>query len=366
MIIPKINKKLFFVLLIPLAYLLQYLSSLTPNLAEDIYSMGIYRLIARILNLITGYIPISVAEILVILSVLFVVFYIIKAIIKISRAPSLAYKVLFNVLINALTVVSLLYFTFMLLWGINYQRLSFAQIANYDTSPASIDELINCCENLAERANELRKHVNEDSNGVMKLSNSINDTLKRAYMGYEVVANTYPELSHSYGRPKGVILSEGMSYLGIGGVYFPFTGEANINISLPSTSIPFTTCHEMAHQLGFAREDEANFIAYIACKNHLDLDFQYSGTLSALINASNALYRYSQEEYFELRNSFSEGVIRDLMASNSYWNKYETPVQDFSSSVNNTYLKANMQEDGVRSYGRMVDLLIAQYRTRTE
>jgi len=64
-----------------------------------------------------------------------------------------------------------------------------------------------------------------------------------------------------------------MSYLGIGGVYFPFTGEANVNISMPHTSIPFTACHEMAHQIGFAREDEANFIAYIACKNHPSPDF---------------------------------------------------------------------------------------------
>jgi len=68
---------------------------------------------------------------------------------------------------------------------------------------------------------------------------------------------------------------------------FPFTGEANVNISMPHTSIPFTACHEMAHQIGFAREDEANFIAYIACKNHPSPDFQYSGILSALINATN-------------------------------------------------------------------------------
>jgi len=68
--------------------------------------------------------------------------------------------------------------------------------------------------------------------------------------------------------------------------------------------------------------------------------------------------------YTALRNSFSEGVIRDLDALNIYWEKYDTPIEDFSSSVNNTYLKANMQQDGVRSYGRMVDLLIAEYRSR--
>ncbi|WP_265443132.1 DUF3810 domain-containing protein [Acetivibrio straminisolvens] len=361
---PKLNKKLFFILLVPLAYLMQFLSSKVPNLAERIYTRGVYRLIAKLLNLVSGYIPVSVAEILVVLSILFILFYIIKTVIKMVKSSSQAFKILCNALVNILTAVSILYFAFMLLWGINYQRLPFSRIAGYDTSPASVDELLDVCESLLVRANELRKYVAEDDNGVMKLSTGINETLKTAYMGYETASKTYPELYHNYGRPKGVILSEVMSYLGIGGVYFPFTGEANINISMPHTSIPFTACHEMAHQIGFAREDEANFVAYIACKNHPSPDFQYSGTLSALINATNALYQYNRDEYFKLRNNYSEGLIRDLTASNSYWEKYDTPVQDFSSSVNNTYLKANMQKDGVRSYGRMVDLLIAEYRSQ--
>lgn len=357
-------KNCFLSFLFPLAYLIQFLSSRASGLAEKIYSRGVYRIIARFLNLISGHIPVSIAEILVVLSILFALFYIVKTIIRMIKSSSKAFKILCNALVNILTAVSLLYFGFMLLWGINYQRLPFSQIANYDTSPASTDELLEVCKSLMEHANRLRKHVEEDNNGGMKLSASVNETLKRACLGYEAASKTYPELHHNYGRPKGVILSEVMSYLGIGGVYFPFTGEANVNISMPHTSIPFTACHEMAHQIGFAREDEANFIAYIACKNHPSPDFQYSGILSALINATNTLYRYNRDEYFKLRNSFSEGVIRDLDALNIYWEKYDTPIEDFSSSVNNTYLKANMQQDGVRSYGRMVDLLIAEYRSR--
>jgi len=94
-------------------------------------------------------------------------------------------------------------------------------------------------------------------------------------------------------KAKGVILSEVMSYLGIGGVYFPFTGEANVNISMPILQF-LSPLARNGHQIGFAREDEANFIAYIACKNHPSPDFQYSGILSALINATNTLYRYNR------------------------------------------------------------------------
>jgi len=221
------------------------------------------------------------------------------------------------------------------------------------------------CIALIQRTNELRELVDEDSEGIMKLSTDINNTLKRAHKGYKNIEAEYPELTYKFGRPKGVLLSEVMSYLGIGGVYFPFTTEANVNTSLPDKSLPFTACHEMAHQIGFSREDEANYIAYLACKSHPDPDFQYSGTLSALIYATNALYQYSPEDYFELRESFSAGVARDIKASNNYWEKYETQLQDLSSSINDAYLKANMQNDGVRSYGRMVDLLIAEYLKRS-
>lgn len=360
----KMNKKLIFFLLLPLGYLMLFFSSSAPNLVENVYSRGIFKVIAKLLNFFSGYIPVSLGEILVVSAILFALFYIVRTIQKIVKSPSKILKIGAGALVSALVAVSILYFSFVMLWGLNYQRLSFSEIVDYDTRPAPVDELVLVCEALIERTNELRKSVNEDDKGVMALSTNINDTLKRAYKGYESASSLYPELSGNYGRPKGVMLSEVMSYLGIGGVYFPFTGEANVNISLPPTSLPFTTCHEMAHQKGFSREDEANYIAYLACRLHPDADFQYSGSLSAVIYATNALYRYDRNKYFELRKSFSEGVIRDLKASNSYWEKYETPVQDFSTSVNNTYLKANMQEDGVRSYGRMVDLLIAEYRKR--
>jgi len=138
-----------------------------------------------------------------VLSILFALFYIVKTIIRMIKSSSKAFKILCNALVNILTAVSLLYFGFMLLWGINYQRLPFSQIANYDTSPASTDELLEVCKSLMEHANRLRKHVEEDNNGVMKLSASVNETLKRACLGYEAASKTYPELHHNYGRPKG-------------------------------------------------------------------------------------------------------------------------------------------------------------------
>lgn len=121
-------------------------------------------------------------------------------------------------------------------------------------------------------------------------------------------------------------------------------------------------CHELSHLRGFMREDEANFLAYLACKSSTDLDFQYSGYMMAFIYATNALYDVDSETYSQIFNELDPGVLRDISYQNSYWKQFEGPAADVATSINNSYLQANQQEDGVRSYGRMVDLLLAEQR----
>jgi predicted aminopeptidase len=158
------------------------------------------------------------------------------------------------------------------------------------------------------------------------------------------------------------LFSKVLSLQGLGGIYCPFTGEANINMDMPDSSIPFVICHEMAHQRGFAREDEANFIGYLASMENPDAEFKYSGSISALNYAMNALYDKNKEKFSALREKFSGEVNRDLKARNVYWKSYDGIVNKISDAANDTYLKVNRQKDGNESYGRMVDLLIYHNR----
>jgi hypothetical protein len=261
-------------------------------------------------------------------------------------------------------MVVVIYLVFNLMWGLNYSRMTFAQISGLPVGPGSVIELAELALHLTHRANELRGQVVEDEQGVMTLPDGIQAMFNRAHMGYERAAESYPELRGRYGRPKGVILSHYWSYTGIGGAFFPFTAEANVNIKMPHFMLPSTTTHEMAHQRGFAREDEANYIAYLTSTLHPDPDFQYSGVRLALTYTLNALYRYDTETWNEIRSQYSEGVNRDLRDWQEYTERYEGPVEQVSTSINNTYLKANRQDDGVHSYGRMVDLLLAEFRVR--
>lgn len=358
------NKKYILLLILPFSLVLTSIASYNPFTTEKIYSSSIYKVMSQILSNITGLLPFSLAEVLLVCFVIIALWWLLKTIVNIIRCNSKRIQIIKRSIFRIVIAVSIIYFSFIVLWGLNYHRLPLSEITNLELREGSIDDLIGLCENLVVRNNNLRKLVQEDNEGIMYLPNGHRDVFNRAYLGYYKASKLYPTLQGKYGKPKGVILSEVMSYLGISGVYFPFTLEANVNISIPDSMIPSTTCHEMAHQYGFAREDEANFIAYVTCNAHPNEDFQYSGNLLAMIHSMNALYEYDTDKYRELYNTLDIGVKKDLSNISHYWKQYKGPIERASNKVNDSYLKANKQEDGVKSYGRMVNLLLAEYRLK--
>lgn len=183
----------------------------------------------------------------------------------------------------------------------------------------------------------------------------------------EALAERYPALARPlYSPPKPVLFSELMSYADIAGMYFPFTVESNINTDGPFFTIPATMGHEMAHQCGFMREDEANFIAYLACKQSDDALMRYSrlpaGVRQRRIGAEEGGPGGGEGDRL---GAVGGGAARSRQRA-EHWAQYEGPIQDVSNAANDTYLKANDQADGMRSYGRMVDLLLAEQRAEGE
>jgi len=252
------------------------------------------------------------------------------------------------------------YFAFLLVWGLNYRRLPFATLAGLAPSQVEVPALERLGAELVNITNTLRADVREDAAGVMQLDGDLADALERANGGLEEAARTYAPLAGDWGPPKPVYASAVMSFLGIRGIYFPFTGEANVNTSCPASTIPFSACHELAHLRGFAREDEANFIAFVACRAHTDADYRYSGYLAATLYVLKALPAGATRS--RLLTSFAPGVQRDLAEQRRWRERYQTPLADLSERVNDTYLRANGEAAGTRSYGRMVQLLVAEWQ----
>ncbi|MGI6575886.1 MAG: DUF3810 domain-containing protein [bacterium] len=328
---------------------------------ESLYSTKIYYWTIRPYSLLTGLFPFSLAELLLVSLSIFFVSKIMKTVINLHSQQKSVLKQLPN-LKHLVLILATVYLAFNLMWGFNYSRATFAEISGLDVKPTAVHELAELALHLTTRANELRQQVIENEHGVMTLPNGIRDLFNRAPLGYARAAQIYPQLGGRYGRPKGVLLSGYWSYTGISGAYFPFTAEANVNIHMPHFMLPSTTAHEMAHQRGFAREDEANYLAYLTCSMHPDPDFQYSGVMLALIHTMRSLARYDSDRWITIRSQYSDGVNRDLIDWSQYWDYYEGPVKEVSTRVNDTYLIANKQKDGVHSYGRMVDLMLAEFR----
>ncbi len=330
---------------------------------ESIYSTRVYKWLNMPLSIITGLLPFSLAEIIVYMALLFIIYKLTVFVKDISNNSKkiLDYNYLKKFIKNTFFYIIILYLAFIIIWGLNYYRQSFSETIGIKTSQYSKSDLENLCLLLINNSNLLRKDIREDKNGVMIIENGVEWVLENATTGYDIISKSITSLSGSYGKPKPILLSKLMCYTGIVGIYFPLTGEANINICAPAPSLPSIVAHEMAHQRGYARENEANFISFLACVYNPYTEFKYSGFLLALTYSMNALRKEDLISYKNLITLYSDGLSRDITYINKFWKRYEGPIEKFSTDVNNAYLKANNQKDGIKSYGKMVDLLIAYY-----
>lgn len=361
-------KRGYLLLLAPASLLLILLARQSSFFAEHIFALHIYKWLSQIISFIFGLIPISMYEVIVITSPLILLFLLVRFIRSILRNKSNRREIIGKGILNIFCAGSLLIFLFVILAGINYYRYSFRKYSNLEVYESTVEELYALTKSLAIEANEIRElTTGRGEDGVFRLSQNDYKTAKIAGEAMKALAEDFPVLKGHYGNPKPIILSKWMSYTEITGIFMPFTMEANVNVDIPDYSIPATMLHELAHLRGFMREDEANYIAYLAGMKSESLDLKYSSTMLALIISGNALYDQNPDRYYEIRNMFSEGVISDIRYNSAYWSSYDnTVISTVSNKINDTYLKVNAQTDGVKSYGRMLDLLLAKYRKDNE
>jgi hypothetical protein len=357
-------KRLWFLLLIPVGMFLTLLARSRPDLTESLYSARIYPFIAQSVSSITGRIPLSIAELFLYLGTAAGIVLLGWATVSIVRTLSTEQKKrkLFRYAATMLAGASIAYFWFVLTCGLNYHRLELTSNTGLVLQDSSPDELYDLCEWLIDEAAKNRLELEEDNNGVMQLTGSARQTARLAEEVFGGLYEALPVLKGNYPPPKPVLLSPLMSYTGIGGIFIPFTFEANVNVDLPDMRIPAVMCHELTHLRGFMREDEANFVAFLACTRSDSREFRYSGYMMALGYSIGQLSETNPDRYAELAARYSEGMLRDLRDESAYWKQFDGTISEISNRINDTYLKANDQSDGSQSYGRMVDLLLAMRR----
>jgi len=351
-------KALLPIILVPIVFILSKIIGSNAESYEHFFASGLNKWTIELMSLVTGFFKYSLAEFVFYGHVMAVPIVAIIWLIKLFKGGLL--KSLFRLLQYS----CFLYVAFMLLWGFNYNRMSISEIMGFEVTIYSTEALAELTESLIDSANALRAYQQEDAKGVMFVPGGYKNIFSRAHEGYDAIGKAVTALSGPYGRPKPVFASQLMLYTGITGIYFPYTAEANVNIKEPDLLLPTTTLHEMAHQRGIAPEDEANFVAYVTALAHPDKDFNYSGTVLALIHTMNALYAQDAELAMTLRRTYSEGLNRDIAYYSQFWKAYAGKTNEVADQVNDTYLKASGETDGVKSYGRMVDLLLGYYYSK--
>lgn len=321
----------------------QLLARAVPDFGEW-YAVHVYRLIVDIVGRLSGIFPFSLVEILAYILIGTSVWYAVT-----HR------KRLKKVLVRALFLLTGIFFLFTMNCGVNYYRNPFSSYLNLEVRKSSKEELIQLCTELTE---EVNRYCEEGVGAAMKARAAKSEGVA----AMRRLGAQYPQLSGYYPKPKSLAWSYFFSVQQLCGQYSPFTVEANYNGAMPDYNIPHTICHELSHLRGFMREDEANFIGYLACIGSDSQEYRYSGYLTGWVYATNALAKTDMEAYMELCGLLDERAWTDLRENNEFWARYEGKAAEVSNQLNDTYLKINNQADGVKSYGRVVDLMLAYAR----
>ena len=327
----------------------------------DIFNQRIASFFRLVLAKLTGWWPISFAEILIVSLPLIIIMLVVLSVrfAKNSRVSGIRF------LCGLFSVLTLFYSSFVLTFACGYRGASLESKLSLERAEVSVQELIATATVVANEVDAMAKEVSygDDHFSVMPYSfDELNNKLNEAYKNG---AEKYKFIQPMKSKVKPVMLSEPMTYTHISGVYTYFTGEANVNINYPDYNIPFTMAHEMAHQRGIARENEANFVAFLICTESDDPYIRYSAYLNMLEYLASPLYSADKEAYREIMKTVDINVRRELAAYSDFFDKYRDNVAaDVSGAVNNSYLISQGQTDGTKSYGLVVDLAVAYYKTK--
>ena len=246
------------------------------------------------------------------------------------------------------------------MWGAYFWADSFQDKSGLYAVPVSAERLEAAAAFFADGLTIAADGVTRDADGAFAVPRT--EILAKAPYIYDALESAYPFLDFDDTGVKPMAFSRLMSRMDFTGFYCACTGEANVNVDSPACLLASVAAHEMAHQRGFASEQECNFLAVLACLTSGDAVYSYSGWLMGWIYLGNALYSANPDAYYEIRERLPETVRLDLARNNEYWNQFRDGViRKAATKAYDGILKGYGEERGMKSYGAMVDLLVAYY-----
>lgn len=337
-------------LLLPIQIGCINLLSRFPDFVENYYSRGLYPVISKTERFLLGWIPFSIGDLLYAFLVVMVLRWFYFRFKTRFKSPK-------KWILEALASLSVLYFFFHFLWGFNYYRLPLHKTLEIETGYTT-EELAEYTERLIQKANSIHFQITGDDSLKVDIPYNRSEIRKTTVEGYQQIQREFPELDYEQRSLKPSLFSIPLTYMGFNGYLNPLTNEAQVNNKLPKFKLPSTASHEVGHQMGFAKENEANFIACLVTMQHPDIYFRYGGTTFALRYCLSELYFRDCELAEGIAKKINYGIKLNYLEMERFWEAYENPMEIFFKVFYGSYLKVNNQPEGMRSYTYVVGLLV--------
>jgi len=316
------------------------------------YSTGLYPGIGAFLRATLGWLPFSMGDLLYTAAGAWLLYKVFKFIVLAYRRQMNRGRWL-SALTQGLGWVLGIYLYFNLAWGLNYNRRGIAAQLALTVDSARAGQIDTLATVLLARTNAYDRFAGQ------------NDLLQgdavgtRAVSAYRKAGERHAFLTYSPVSFKNSLFGVIGNYVGYSGYYNPFTGEAQLNDRIPRFTRPYVSLHEIGHQLGYARENEANFVGFLAARASGDSALLYSTYFDLFLYANAALYGTDSAKARANIKSMSPGAQRDLKELREFSRKYENPVDRLVDVFYDHFLKLNQQPAGQRTYNQVVLWLIA-------
>ncbi|MCG2462118.1 DUF3810 domain-containing protein [Flavobacteriaceae bacterium F89] len=323
---------------------------------EAYYSNGWYPLVSRFWRIILGWIPFSVGDLIYLGLLLLAIRYVVVQHKKIRKHPFLFLR-------NIVLVLSVAYFTFNLMWGLNYYREPLAKSMGLRDTITQ-EELVKFVEKLVKRTNEAQFRITKDTATKVEIPYSRSDIFTKTIEGYQSIGLLYPFLVYNNPSIKQSLFSTGLSYMGYAGYLNPFTNEAQVNGIMPKFRFPVVCGHEVGHQVGYSAENETNFIGFLVTVGNPDPYFQYAAYAYALSYCLSDVKRKDKVQFNRLYGDLNGGIKKNFKEEVDFWEAHANPMEPVFESIFDTFLKSNNQAQGIKSYRSIVSLLVTYYEDR--
>lgn len=325
--------------------LLIFIFGLFPEFVQKYYSTGVYPYISSSLRFISAIFPFAIGDIIYAVLIGFVLYKIIRFG---KKRKTLKREHRIVVPVQILNFFLILYMIFKLVWGLNYSRPSISEELGIGNEKYTVKELVLLGDYFVKKTNDLKFKQTKAS------AYSIKDLETNSAEAYTSMEKKNPLFSYPNPCLKSVLIPWMVSKVGIEGYYAPLSGEANMNMNLPEFVKPYVSCHEIAHQLGIAYEDEANLLGYLTASNSSDVNYKYSANYEMLRYILFEIRMKSPEDYKRLHDTLSPSVLADFKTEKEFWRKYNGEMFAYMDAAFDRFLKLNNQKKGIDSYQDIV------------